>query len=128
MIMIDGAAPEKYKSESPKYDSNNSKKRNNILNLEVTKQLSFTYKGKKQLNNTKDKANKKILMKSDFNLISYPFKTINLSFKGIPKKYILNNITNIIMKENIKKNSLYEISNNTNNNFNINNNKRISIK
>ena len=31
------------------------------------------------------------------------------------------------MKENIKKNSLYEISNNTNNNFNINNNKRISI-
>ena len=127
MIMIDGAAPEKYKSESPKYDSNNTKKRNNILNLEVTKQLSFTYKGKKQLNNTKDKANKKILMKSDFNLISYPSKTINLFFKGMPNKYILNNIPNIPMKENIKKNSLYEISNNTNNNFNINNNKRISI-
>ena len=127
MIMIDGAAPEKYKSESPKYDSNNTKKRNNILNLEVTKQLSFTYKGKKQLNNTKDKTNKKILMKSDFNLISYPSKTINLFFKGMPNKYILNNIPNIPMKENIKKNSLYEISNNTNNNFNINNNKRISI-
>ena len=127
MIMIDGAAPEKYKSESPKYDSNNTKKRNNILKLEVTKQLSFTYKGKKQLNNTKDKANKKILMKSDFNLISYPSKTINLFFKGMPNKYVLNNIPNIPMKENIKKNSLYEISNNTNNNFNINNNKRISI-
>ena len=127
MIMIDGAAPEKYKSELPKYDSNKNKKENKFLKLEVTKQLNFAYRGKKQFNNTIDKVNKKILIKNDFNLISYPSKTINLTFKGKSNKYILNNIPNIPIKENIKKNSLYEISNNIDNNFNINNNKRISI-
>ena len=127
MIMIDRAAPEKYKSECPKYEGNNSKNVNNFLKLEVTKQLSFTYKGKKHFNNTIDKKNKRILMKSDFNLISYPSKTINLTFKGMPNKFALNNIPNIPIKENIKKNSLYEISNKIDNNFNINNNNKISI-
>ena len=123
MIMIDGSVPEKYKSELPKYDNHRNKKDKNSIKLEVTKQLSFTFKGKKQFNNIIDKANKKILIKSDFNRISYPSKTVNLTFKGMSNKHILNNIPNLPIKENIKKNLLYEISNNINTNFNINNKK-----
>ena len=123
MIMIDSSVPEKYKSELPKYDNHRNKKEKNTLKLEVTKQLSFTFKGKKQFNNIIDKTNKKILIKSDFNKISYPSKTFNLTFKGMPNKHILNNIPNLSIKENIKKNLLYEISNNINTNFNINNKK-----
>ena len=126
MIMIDGSVPEKYKSELSKYDNHRNKKDKNSIKLEVTKQLSFTFKGKKQFNNIIDKANKKILIKSDFNRISYPSKTVNLTFKGMSNKHILNNIPNLPIKENIKKNLLYEISNNINTNLNINN-KKISI-
>ena len=123
MIMIDGSVPEKYKSELPKYDNHRNKKEKNSIKLEVTKQLSFAFKGKKQFNNIIDKGNKKILIKSDFNRISYPSKTVNLTFKGMSNKHILNNIPNLPIKENIKKNLLYEISNNINTNFNINNKK-----
>ena len=126
MIMIDGSFPEKYKSELPKNDNHRNKKEKNSFKLEVTKQLSFSFKGKKQFNNVIDKGNKKILIKSDFNRISYPSKTVNLTFKGMSNKHILNNIPNLPIKENIKKNLLYEISNNINTNFNINN-KKISI-
>ena len=125
MIMIDGSAPEKYKSESPKYDNYSIKSKNNIQNLEVMKQLSFTYKGKNKYNNTIDKINNKIILKNDFNSISYPSKAMNLSFKGISNnKFALNNFQNLPIKQNIKKNSLFEISN-INNNINLNN-KRLS--
>jgi hypothetical protein len=126
MIMIDRSVPEKYKSELPKNDNHRNKKEKNSFKLEVTKQLSFSFKGKKQFNNIIDKGNKKILIKSDFNRISYPSKTVNLTFKGMSNKHILNNIPNLPIKENIKKNLLYEISNNINTNLNINN-KKISI-
>ena len=125
MIMIDGSAPEKYKSEVPKYDNYSTKSKNNIQNLEVMKQLSFTYKGKNKYNNTIDKINNKIILKNDFNSISYPSKAMNLSFKGISNnKFALNNFQNLPIKQNIKKNSLFEISN-INNNINLNN-KRLS--
>ena len=125
MIMIDGSAPEKYKSEAPKYDNYSTKSKNNIQNLEVMKQLSFTYKGKNKYNNTIDKINNKIILKNDFNSISYPSKAMNLSFKGISNnKFALNNFQNLPIKQNIKKNSLFEISN-INNNINLNN-KRLS--
>ena len=125
MIMIDGSAPEKYKSEAPKYDNYSIKSKNNIQNLEVMKQLSFTYKGKNKYNNTIDKINNKIILKNDFNSISYPSKAMNLSFKGISNnKFALNNFQNLPMEQNIKKNSLFEISN-INNNINLNN-KRLS--
>lgn len=125
MIMIDGSAPEKYKSEAPKYDNYSTKSKNNIQNLEVMKQLSFTYKGKNKYNNTIDKINNKIILKNDFNSISYPSKVMNLSFKGISNnKFALNNFQNLPIKQNIKKNSLFEISN-INNNINLNN-KRLS--
>ena len=125
MIMIDGSAPEKYKSEAPKYDNYSIKSKNNIQNLEVMKQLSFTYKGKNKYNNTIDKINNKIILKNDFNSISYPSKAMNLSFKGIfNNKFALNNFQNLPIKQNIKKNSLFEISN-INNNINLNN-KRLS--
>ena len=125
MIMIDGSAPEKYKSEAPKYDNYSIKSKNNIQNLEVMKQLSFTYKGKNKYNNTIDKINNKIILKNDFNSISYPSKAMNLSFKGISNnKFALNNFQNLPIKQNIKKNSLFEISN-FNNNINLNN-KRFS--
>ncbi len=125
MIMIDGSAPEKYKSEAPKYDNYSIKSKNNIQNLEVMKQLSFTYKGKNKYNNTIDKINNKIILKNDFNSISYPSKAMNLSFKGISNnKFALNNFQNLPIKQNIKKNSLFEISN-INNNINLNN-KRLS--
>ena len=120
MIMIDGSAPEKYKSEAPKYDNYSIKSKNNIQNLEVMKQLSFTYKGKNKYNNTIDKINNKIILKNDFNSISYPSKAMNLSFKGISNnKFALNNFQNLPIKQNIKKNSLFEISN-INNNINLN--------
>ena len=125
MIMIDGSAPEKYKSEVQKYDNYSIKSKNNIQNLEVMKQLSFTYKGKNKYNNTIDKINNKIILKNDFNSISYPSKAMNLSFKGISNnKFALNNFQNLPIKQNIKKNSLFEISN-INNNINLNN-KRLS--
>ena len=125
MIMIDGSAPEKYKSEAPKYDNYSIKSKNNIQNLEVMKQLSFTYKGKNKYNNTIDKINNKIILKNDFNSISYPSKAMVLSFKGISNnKFALNNFQNLPIKQNIKKNSLFEISN-INNNINLNN-KRLS--
>lgn len=125
MIMIDGSAPEKYKSEAQKYDNYSTKSKNNIQNLEVMKQLSFTYKGKNKYNNTIDKINNKIILKNDFNSISYPSKAMNLSFKGISNnKFALNNFQNLPIKQNIKKNSLFEISN-INNNINLNN-KRLS--
>ena len=125
MIMIDGSAPEKYKSEAQKYDNYSTKIKNNIQNLEVMKQLSFTYKGKNKYNNTIDKINNKIILKNDFNSISYPSKAMNLSFKGISNnKIALNNFQNLPIKQNIKKNSLFEISN-INNNINLNN-KRLS--
>ena len=125
MIMIDGSAPEKYKSEAQKYDNYSTKIKNNIQNLEVMKQLSFTYKGKNKYNNTIDKINNKIILKNDFNSISYPSKAMNLSFKGISNnKFALNNFQNLPIKQNIKKNSLFEISN-INNNINLNN-KRLS--
>ena len=125
MIMIDGSAPEKYKSEAQKYDNYSTKIKNNIQNLEVMKQLSFTYKGKNIYNNTIDKINNKIILKNDFNSISYPSKAMNLSFKGISNnKFALNNFQNLPMEQNIKKNSLFEISN-INNNINLNN-KRLS--
>ena len=125
MIMIDGSAPEKYKSEAQKYDNYSIKSKNNIQNLEVMKQLSFTYKGKNKYNNTIDKINNKIILKNDFNSISYPSKAMNLSFKGISNnKFALNNFQNLPIKQNIKKNSLFEISN-INNNINLNN-KRLS--
>ena len=89
------------------------------------KQLSFTYKGKNKYNNTIDKINNKIILKNDFNSISYPSKAMNLSFKGISNnKFALNNFQNLPIKQNIKKNSLFEISN-INNNINLNN-KRLS--
>ena len=125
MIMIDGSAPEKYKSEAQKYDNYSTKIKNNIQNLEVMKQLSFTYKGKNKYNNKIDKINNKIILKNDFNSISYPSKAMNLSFKGISNnKFALNNFQNLPIKQNIKKNSLFEISN-INNNINLNN-KRLS--
>jgi hypothetical protein len=125
MIMIDGSAPEKYRSEAQKYDNYSTKIKNNIQNLEVMKQLSFTYKGKNKYNNTIDKINNKIILKNDFNSISYPSKAMNLSFKGISNnKFALNNFQNLPIKQNIKKNSLFEISN-INNNINLNN-KRLS--
>ena len=125
MIMIDGSAPEKYKSEAQKYDNYSTKIKNNIQNLEVMKQLSFTYKGKNKYNNTIDKINNKIILKNDFNSISYPSKAMNLSFKGISNnKFAINNFQNLPIKQNIKKNSLFEISN-INNNINLNN-KRLS--
>ena len=125
MIMIDGSAPEKYKSEAQKYDNYSTKIKNNIQNLEVMKQLSFTYKGKNKYNNTIDKINNKIILKNDFNSISYPSKAMNLSFKGVSNnKFALNNFQNLPMEQNIKKNSLFEISN-INNNINLNN-KRLS--
>lgn len=125
MIMIDGSAPEKYKSEAQKYDNYSTKSKNNIQNLEVMKQLSFTYKGKNKYNNTIDKINNKLILKNDFNSISYPSKAMNLSFKGISNnKFALNNFQNLPIKQNIKKNSLFEISN-INNNINLNN-KRLS--
>jgi len=120
MIMIDRSVPEKYKSELPKNDNHRNKKEKNSFKLEVTKQLSFSFKGKKQFNNVIDKGNKKILIKSDFNRISYPSKTVNLTFKGMSNKHILNNIPNLPIKENIKKNLNSNINNLKKINDNIN--------
>ena len=119
MIMIDSSAPEKYKSEKQKYNNDLIQKNQIRNNLSVSKQFTFTFKGKNIFNKNIDKSNKQIILKSDFNSVSFPSKPINVCYKGKSNKLILDNIPNLNIKENIKKNSLFQ--------YNTNNDKRKSF-
>ena len=119
MIMIDSSAPEKYKSEKQKYNNDLIHKNQILNNLSVSKQFTFTFKGKNKSNKNIDKSNKQIIMQSDFNSVSFPSKSINVCYKGKSNKLILGNIPNLNIKENIKKNSLFQ--------YNTNNDKRKSF-
>ena len=113
MIVIDSSVPQKYKSDSHKYNYNCdfTKNRATKQKLSVSKQLNFFYKGRKYFNN-----NNKIIIKNDFNLVSKLSKNISLFFKGKSNKLILNNIPNSSIKENINKNTLFETNYNNYNN------------
>ena len=115
MIMIDSSAPEKYKSEKQTCNNELIQKNQILNNLSVSKQITFTFKGKNTFNKNIDKSNKQIIMKSDFNSVSLPSKSINVCYKGKSNKLILDKIPNLNIKENIKKNSLFQY--NTNNEF-----------
>ena len=117
--MIDSSAPEKYKSEKQKYNNDLTQKNQIQNNLSVSKQFTFTFKGKNIFNKNIDKSNKQIILKSDFNSVSFPSKSINVCYKGKSNKLILDNIPNLNIKENIKKNPLFQ--------YNTNNDKRKSF-
>ena len=119
IIMIDSSVPEKYKSEKQRYKNDLIQKNNTLNNLSVSKQLTFTFKGKNKFNKNIDKFNNQKIMKSDFNSVSFPSKSINLCYKGKSNKLILDNIPNLNIKENIKKNSLFQ--------YNTNNDKKKSF-
>ena len=124
IIMIDASVPIKYNSNDNKRKNSFTKKEPILKSLSVSKQLSFSYKGKINFNkyNNNSNKNKQIIIKNDFNLISRISKTINFCIKGKSNKMILNNIPILSFKENTKKISL----NDYNSNDNINNKKEKS--
>ena len=119
MIMIDNSVPKKIKLDKPK-TNNHSKKKDTIKQkLSVSKQQNFTYKGKITFNKFSSKynyLNNQIILKSDFNKVSKISKNLSFCFKAKYDRMIINDIQNLITKEN-PKNSLFQ--NNHNNYANI---------
>ena len=102
-MIIDSSAPEKYKLDKQKYNNDLIQKNQIQNNLSVSKQFTFTFEGKNKYNKSIDKSNKQNLLKVDFNSVSFPSKSINVSYKGKSNKKIIDNIPNLNIKENIKK-------------------------
>ena len=120
MIMVDDSAPEKPKKEKPKLDDN-SKTEKIPQPLEVSNQQTISFIGKqnnnKNLNTLNDIINnneKKIVVKSDFNLISHIAENTHFSYAGNPRQNIINNTPAISVNK--KENLIL----NTNNDNNIN--------
>ena len=121
MIMVDDSAPEKPKKEKSKLD-NNSKNEKIPQPLEVSNELTISFKGKENNNNKNlstlndiiNNNEKKIVVKSDFNLISHIENNTHFSFAGNPRHNIINNIP--VIPDNKNENLLL----NTNNDNNIN--------
>lgn len=121
MIMVDDSAPEKPKKEKSKLD-NNSKNEKIPQPLEVSNELTISFKGKENNNNKNlstlndiiNNNEKKIVVKSDFNLISHIENNTHFSFAGNPRQNIINNIP--VIPDNKNENLLL----NTNNDNNIN--------
>ena len=122
MIVIDSSVPQKYQTSYHKYINNYdyNKYKTYSQKLSVSKQLNFFYKNK---NNFIINNNNQITIKNDFNLISRITKNISFYFKGSSDIKTINNIQNISIKENSKKNSFFEKKfDNQNNRENLNNN------
>ena len=119
MIMIDNSVPKKIKLDKSK-TNNHSKKKDTIKQkLSVSKQQNFTYKGKITFNKFSSKynyLNNQIILKNDFNKVSKISKNLSFCYKAKYNRMIMNDIQNLITKEN-PKNSLFQ--NNHNNYANI---------
>ena len=101
MIMIDSTAPEKPKSEK-KINIESRIDNNKIPQpLSISEKLTVTFKGKEnsiqkdseisKSSTSKENRQDKIIVKSDFNLISQIIKNTNFSYSGIPKQNLVNN-------------------------------------
>ena len=109
IIMVDGSVKAKYKSNNHNNNKTFNKKGTFKQILSISNQINFSYRGKMNFNfNKYNNKTKPIIMKNNFNLISRISKNISFCYKGISnnKKFILSNLPNLSIKENIKKNSL----------------------
>ena len=108
IIMVDGSVKAKYKSNNHNNNKTFNKKGTFKQILSVSNQINFAYRGKINFNfNKYNNKTKPIIMKNNFNLISKISQNISFCYKGISnnKKFILTNLPNLSIKENIKKNS-----------------------
>ena len=134
IIMVDGSVKAKYKSNNHNNNKTFNKKGTFKQILSVSNQINFAYRGKINFNfNKYNNKTKPIIMKNNFNLISRISKNISFCYKGISnnKKFLLSNLPNLSIKENIKKNSLFGNDYNYHNfsnkeNQNLNNLKNIN--
>ena len=141
MIMIDDSVPEKPKTTKRKNNeeqqSNNEKKPQNLM---VSEQLEISFKGEEQMNNNNlgllenkinnDNSDNKIIVKSDFNLVSHIDYNTNFSFLGKPNQNKINNIPSLP----IHKNENQLLNSNNDNNYdssnrsnNINTNQKLLL-
>lgn len=118
MIMIDDSVPEKPKTEKKQTNTEIPKKVSKPQTLSVSNHLTVSFDGKGNINdknlnkfNSKNIKEKKIFVKSDFNLLSKVIKNTNFSFYGKPNTNIKN----------------YKIENTPITKFNGNNNKMNNI-
>jgi len=134
IIMVDGSVKAKYKSNNHNNNKTFNKKGTFKQILSVSNQINFAYRGKINFNfNKYNNKTKPIIMKNNFNLISRISKNISFCYKGISnnKKFLVSNLPNLSIKENIKKNSLFGNDYNYHNfsnkeNQNLNNLKNIN--
>lgn len=110
MIMIDDSVPQKAKTIKNK--NNDSQKLERIpQDLEVSEQLTISFKGKDPENNIKFNNNfnqnkdNKIIVKSDFNLLSEITENTNFSYFGKPTYREKNNIPVIRINKNENENN-----------------------
>jgi len=155
IIMVDGSVKAKYKTNNHNNNKTFNKKGTFKQILSVSNQINFAYRGKINFNfNKYNNKTMPIIIKNNFNLISRISKNISFCYKGISnnKKFLVSNLPNLSIKENIKKNSLFGNDynyhnfsnkenqnlnnlnsinpnvNNINNNQNINENEKILTK
>ena len=119
MIMIDNSVPKKIKLDKSK-TNNHSKKKDTIKQkLSVSKQQNFAYKGKITFNKFSSKynyLNNQIILKNDFNKVSKISKNLSFCYKAKYNRMIMNDIQNLITKEN-PKNSLFQYNHNNHTNM-----------
>ena len=110
MIMIDDSVPQKFKTTKTKNDNNSQKIERIPQDLKISEQLTISFKGKTPLNNINFNDNysknndNKILVKSDFNLISEITENSNFSYFGKPTHKAINNIPMIEINKNENEN------------------------
>ena len=109
MIMIDDSVPQKAKTTKVKNDNDSQKIERIPQDLKVSDQLTISFKGNNPGNNINFNDNygqnndNKIIVKSDFNLLSEITENTNFSYFGKPNNRGLNNIPKITINRNADK-------------------------
>jgi hypothetical protein len=124
MIMIDDSVPEKPKTTQKKSDTDQPKTQKIPQNLMISEQLNISFRGEDQINNNNlellenkiniDNNENKVIVKSDFNLISQISNNTNFSFIGKPNQNRINNIPTIPINKNenhLLNNNIYDNNN-----------------
>ena len=110
MIMIDDSVPQKAKTIKSKNDNDSQKIERIPQDLKVSDQLTISFRGKEPENNINFNDNynqnndNKIIVKSDFNLLSKITENVNFSFFGNPIHKPINNIPMISINKNENEN------------------------
>ena len=110
MIMIDDSVPQKAKTIKSKNDNDSQKIERIPQDLKVSDQLTISFRGKEPENNINFNDNynqnndNKIIVKSDFNLLSKITENANFSFFGNPIHKPINNIPMISINKNENEN------------------------